>query len=212
MILVVVLVRFNFVVLCVIFSMNSVCSLTHSNWNDSFVCVWCDVGATAEAFRYIAANSQALVLPDASLTLFHIPLSIELHFGRILFIAALFSCIFSKIFNYFFLLNNFSVVRWALPYQTKMNIAPPNAIASPQQPQSQQSQGSTSSTGSLPTAQSKTESLDNIAKVKSLAGPLRDSLAVSTFGRIENWLLAGKKSRQKTLHSFVTWFDSFRWH
>lgn len=62
-----------------------------------------------------------------------------------------------------------------------MNIVPPNAIASPQQPQSQQSQGSTSSTGSLPTAQSKTESLDNIAKVKSLAGPLRDSLAVSSF-------------------------------
>lgn len=63
-----------------------------------------------------------------------------------------------------------------------MNIVPPNAIASPQQPQSQQSQGSTSSTGSLPTAQSKTESLDNIAKVKSLAGPLRDSLAVSSNG------------------------------
>lgn len=62
-----------------------------------------------------------------------------------------------------------------------MNIVPPNAIASPQQPQSQQSQGSTSSTGSLPTAQSKTESLDNIAKVKSLAGPLRDSLAVRCF-------------------------------
>lgn len=65
------------------------------------------------------------------------------------------------------------------------NIIPPNAISSPQQPQSQQSQGSTSSTGSLPiqtsthTPQSKTESLDNIAKVKSLAGPLRDSLAVS---------------------------------
>lgn len=67
-----------------------------------------------------------------------------------------------------------------------MNIAPSNATASPQQPQSQQSQGSTSSTGSLPTAQSKSESLDNIAKVKSLAGPLRDSLAVSIplFGRI----------------------------
>lgn len=68
------------------------------------------------------------------------------------------------------------------------NIVPPNAIASPQQPQSQQSQGSTSSTGSLPiastqshTAQSKSESLDNIAKVKSLTGPLRDSLAVSIF-------------------------------
>lgn len=64
------------------------------------------------------------------------------------------------------------------------NIAPPNAISSPQQPQSQQSQGSTSSTGSLPitpshSTQSKSESLDNIAKVKSLAGPLRDSLAVS---------------------------------
>lgn len=63
-------------------------------------------------------------------------------------------------------------------------IVPPNAISSPQQPQSQQSQGSTSSTGSLPVAtshptQSKSESLDNIAKVKSLAGPLRDSLAVS---------------------------------
>lgn len=62
------------------------------------------------------------------------------------------------------------------------NIVPPNAISSPQQPQSQ---GSTSSTGSLPlqtpshTTQSKSESLDNIAKVKSLAGPLRDSLAVS---------------------------------
>lgn len=68
------------------------------------------------------------------------------------------------------------------------NIVPPNAIASPQQPQSQQSQGSTSSTGSLPiaptpshTAQSKSESLDNIAKVKSLTGPLRDSLAVRMF-------------------------------
>lgn len=66
------------------------------------------------------------------------------------------------------------------------NIIPPNAISSPQQPQSAQSQGSTSSTGSLPIStpshptQSKTESLDNIAKVKSLAGPLRDSLAVST--------------------------------
>lgn len=65
------------------------------------------------------------------------------------------------------------------------NIIPPNAISSPQQPQSQQSQGSTSSTGSLPisatqhTVQSKSESLDNIAKVKSLTGPLRDSLAVS---------------------------------
>lgn len=64
------------------------------------------------------------------------------------------------------------------------NIVPPNAISSPQQPQSQQSQGSTSSTGSLPIqsqshpSQSKSESLDNIAKVKSLASPLRDSLAV----------------------------------
>lgn len=64
------------------------------------------------------------------------------------------------------------------------NIVPPNAISSPQQPQSAQSQGSTSSTGSLPIptpshpTQSKSESLDNIAKVKSLAGPLRDSLAV----------------------------------
>lgn len=64
------------------------------------------------------------------------------------------------------------------------NIVPPNAISSPQQPPSAQSQGSTSSTGSLPIStpahptQSKTESLDNIAKVKSLTGPLRDSLAV----------------------------------
>lgn len=68
------------------------------------------------------------------------------------------------------------------------NIVPPNAISSPQQPQSQQSQGSTSSTGSLPITsahptQSKSESLDNIAKVKSLVGPLRDSLAVCTFFR-----------------------------
>lgn len=69
------------------------------------------------------------------------------------------------------------------------NIGPPNAISSPQQPQSQQSQGSTSSTGSLPIAtshstQSKSESLDNIAKVKSLAGPLRDSLAVSCLALV----------------------------
>lgn len=72
------------------------------------------------------------------------------------------------------------------------NIGPPNAIPSPQQPQSQQSQGSASSTGSLPivqapslTAQSKSESLDNIAKVKSLVGPLRDSLAVSIMNSFE---------------------------
>lgn len=65
------------------------------------------------------------------------------------------------------------------------NIGPSNAISSPQQPQSQQSQGSASSAGSITigsnashNAQSKSELLDNIAKVKSLAGPLRDSLAV----------------------------------
>ncbi|XP_031629100.1 mediator of RNA polymerase II transcription subunit 29 [Contarinia nasturtii] len=66
-----------------------------------------------------------------------------------------------------------------------MNQHSNNAISSPQQPPSAQSQGSTSSTGSLPTStpahptQSKTETLDNIAKVKSLTGPLRDSLAMT---------------------------------
>lgn len=58
-------------------------------------------------------------------------------------------------------------------------------MSSPQQPQSQQSQGSTSSTGSILPATShqqqakSSESLDSIAKVKSLIGPLRESLGVS---------------------------------
>lgn len=61
-----------------------------------------------------------------------------------------------------------------------MGISP--MMSSPQQPQSQQSQGSASSTGSLPiphpSQQTKSESMDSIAKVKSLIGPLRESLAV----------------------------------
>lgn len=58
-------------------------------------------------------------------------------------------------------------------------------MSSPQQPQSQQSQGSASSTGSILAAtphqqQAKSsESSDSIAKVKSLIGPLRESLGVS---------------------------------
>lgn len=53
--------------------------------------------------------------------------------------------------------------------------------SSPQQPQSQQSQGSASSNNSLPATQQPkpSESMDSIAKIKSLAPQLRDSLAVS---------------------------------
>lgn len=65
-----------------------------------------------------------------------------------------------------------------------MGISPMMISSSPQQPQSQQSQGSVSSTGSLPVLTpnqqlKSSEASDNIAKVKSLSGPLRDSLAVS---------------------------------
>lgn len=63
-----------------------------------------------------------------------------------------------------------------------MGISP--MMPSPQQPQSQQSQGSVSSTGSLPVMQPNqqlkpSDASDNIAKVKSLSIPLRESLAVS---------------------------------
>lgn len=100
------------------------------------------------------------------------------------------------IYIYFTTKPNLTEAKLKKEMSQHSGVGPSNAIgispmmSSPQQPQSQQSQGSASSTGSLsilPTTphsaqQSKSsESMDSIAKVKSLVGPLRESLAVIKY-------------------------------